>query len=101
EPVGCDARIDRQSDQRERLLGELPAIGEALAAVLSEEGARRDVLDQCEIAQRPRNLEGAADALVTDAVRRQPGDVGTLEVDRTAVRRIESRDAVERRALAR
>src|SRR5215203_836648 len=100
EPVGRAAPVRRQPDRRQRLLGDPPALGARDAAVLAEEGRQRDVLDEAQIAERARDLEGPPDALVADAVRRQPADLGILEPDRAGGRRVEPGDAVEGRALA-
>ena len=52
-------------------------------------------------AERPRDLEGAADAAIDDAVRRAARDLVALEADRARGRRQRAGEHVEDRALAR
>src|SRR5215203_6797843 len=66
EAVGRAAPVRRQPDHRQRLLGDTPARGARDAAVLAEEGRQRDVLDEAQVAERTRDLEGPPDALVAD-----------------------------------
>ena len=75
EPVGGGVRVGRQTDQRQRLLGLAPAGGAVGLAVLAEPGRQRHVLEQRQVPEGPRDLIGAADALVADAVGRQAGDL--------------------------
>ena len=70
-------------------------------AVLAEPGRQRDVLEQRQVAERARDLIGAADALVADAVGGQPADLLACELDRAGRRHVHAGDAVEGRALAR
>src|SRR5207302_11338188 len=71
------------------------------ALVSAEERRERDILQQREIAERPRDLKRAADALMAAAVHRQAADLGVVECNTAGAWRIKSCDAVERRALAR
>ena len=50
---------------------------------LTEEAGEHHVLEDGEPAERPRDLEGAADAEVDDPVRRLPADLAPLEPDRS------------------
>src|SRR5439155_10432488 len=67
-------------------------------AVIGGEG---DVIDQRELAERTRDLEGARKPHAAEAVRRQPADLPVLEADGAAVRTQRAGDEVEGRALAR
>src|SRR3974390_3822397 len=59
------------------------------------------VLPHRERRERPRDLEGAIDAEVHDAMRRHAADRPALEPDLAAVRRINPRDHVDAGGLAR
>jgi hypothetical protein len=61
---GC---VARQPDEAQSLLGLTPTG----VAVLAEPGRQGDVLEQREISQRARDLIGAADAPVADAIGRR------------------------------
>ena len=71
------------------------------AAGLAVIGGERHVLDEGELAERPRDLERSGDALPADRVRGEAGDLGDLEADRPGARAQVSGNEVERRALAR
>jgi hypothetical protein len=60
--------IGRQADHGKRALGGFIGLGPAMAALAIIAG-QRDVLKDAEPVKRPRDLEGAADAAVDDAVR--------------------------------
>src|SRR5262249_28473035 len=63
-------------------------------------GGQCAVFEQRELAERPRDLERARDALVADGVRGQPADFLAREADRTRGQGQVAGDQVERRALA-
>ena len=75
--------IGRQPDQRQRPLGGLEGRGPRVPA-LAVEAREHHVLDEREPAERPRDLERAADAEIDDPVRRLAADLATLEADRPA-----------------
>ena len=102
EPVGRAARVGRQPDQS-------PAPPRRCCQQSARETPRSwpKKADSATFSSsvRLRNGRGIwkvrADALVADAVRRQPADLRALEADRAGGRRVEPGDAVEDRALAR
>jgi len=98
---GGGGGIARQAHQLQRLGRLLPAGLAADLAVLAEPGRQRHVLQHGELVERPRDLEGAADAGVADGVGRLAGDVAPVERDAPARWHIMPGDAVEGGALAR
>ena len=60
----------------------------------------RHVLEDGQLAEGPRDLEGAGDAPVADAVGSQPADLGVLEPDGAGGGDQRARHAVEQRGLA-
>src|SRR4029450_12767213 len=60
----------------------------------------RHVLEDGELAKGARNLEGAGNAPVTDAVGSQPADLGVLEADGAGGGDQRARHAVEERGFA-
>jgi len=68
--------------------------------MLAEPRRQGDVLEQGEIVERTRDLVGAPDTAVADAVSGQSGDLGTGKRDRPCGRLVHAGDAVEDRALA-
>src|SRR5580704_5897405 len=69
----------------------------ALAVISGE----HHVVEQRQPPKRARNLEGAADPLVDDAVRRAARDLASAKPDRPGGRRQRAREHVEDRSLAR
>src|SRR5260221_14064421 len=66
----------------------------------AEQRADGRILPYGHRAERPHDLEGAADAKPGDPVRRHPGDRRTLPPDVAAVEAVDAADAVEERRLA-
>src|SRR5205807_8138778 len=69
-------------------------------AALAVEAGQRDVLENRQAMERPRDLEGAADAAIDDPVRRAAGDLMPVEIDRACRGHQRARQHVEDRALA-
>ena len=63
-------------------------------------GRERDVLEQRQFSERPRDLERPPDAAVADHVRGQAADLGALKPDRASGRAQIAGDQVEGGALA-
>src|SRR5262249_7981094 len=99
EPARSGAEVARQADALKDLLGLPPAGGAVAATMLAEPGRKGDVLEQREIAKGARDLVGAGDAPVADAVGRQPGNLVAGKHDRPRGRFVHAGDAVEDRAL--
>ena len=59
------------------------------------------VVEDRQLAERPRDLEGAGDAEMADLGRHQARDLAALEADRAGIRLERAGDQVEDRALAR
>ena len=99
EAVDAGMAIGRQADHGKRAFGRLIGFRAAVAAlaVISGQG---DILEDAEPVKRPRDLEGAADAAVDDAVRGHARDLGAVEQDRSRRRHQRARQHVEDRALA-
>ena len=100
EPGHRRVAVGRQADQLQRPLGRLEGASArvpALAVIAGE----HDVVEQRQAAERPGDLEGAADPLVDDAVRRSAGDLAPVKADRAGGRRQGAGEQVEDRALAR
>src|SRR3954469_24671905 len=91
--------VGREADHAKRLFGGLVGLGAAVASPAVVAG-QRHVLEDREPVERPRDLEGAADAAVDDAMRRLPRELGAVENDRTCRREQRARQHVEDRALA-
>src|SRR5438552_26108 len=70
-------------------------------AALAVETGERDVLEDGETAERARDLKGAADAAIDDAVRGRACDLVTIELDRARGGHQRAGEHVEDRALAR
>jgi hypothetical protein len=70
-------------------------------AALAIEARQHHVLEQGEPLERPRDLEGAADAAIDDAMRGQSRNLAALEHDRARRRGERAGEHVEDRALAR
>ena len=100
-PEAVDTRmpIRRQANHTKRALGRLIRLGAAVAAPAVIAG-QRHVLEHAEPVKRPRDLEGAADAAIDDAVRSHARDLRTVEQDRSRRRHQRARQHVEDRALA-
>ena len=81
EAVDAGMAVGRQADHRQRALGRLLGL-RAAVPVLAEVAGQRDVLEHGQPAERPRNLEGAADAAIDDPVRRQARDLVAVELHR-------------------
>src|SRR5215468_1397916 len=104
QPVDGGVAISRQADHGERALGCRLGFGAAVAALrpaLAVETRQHHVLDQGEPLERARDLEGAADAAVDDAVRGETGDLAAFEYNRSRRGRKGARQHVEDGALAR
>ena len=76
ERVDGGVAVGRQTDHGKRLLGGFIRLGAAVAALAVEAG-QFDILEDGEAAERPRDLEGAADAAIDDGVRGVPCDLAT------------------------
>src|SRR5439155_7711455 len=74
EAVDGGMTIGRQADHAKRLFGGLIRLGAAVAALAVIAG-QFDVLEDAQPMKRPRDLEGAADAAVDDAMRGCPCDL--------------------------
>ena len=99
EAIDAGVPIGRQADHGERAFGGLIGLGAAVAALAVIAG-QRHVLEDAEPVKRPRDLEGAADAAVDDAVRGDARDLRAVEQDRSCRRHQRARQHVEDRALA-
>ena len=99
EPVDAGVTVGRQADHAKRALGGFIGLGPAMAALTVISGERH-VLEDAEAVKRPRDLEGAADAAVDDAVRGDARDLRAVEQDRSGRRHQRARQHVEDRALA-
>ena len=99
EAIDAGVPIGRQADHGKRAFGGLIRLGAAVAALAVIAG-QRHVLKNAEPVKRPRDLEGAADAAVDDAVRGDARDLRAVEQDRSRRRHQRARQHVEDRALA-
>src|SRR5436190_10116655 len=99
ETVDAGMPIGRQAHHVKRLLGSLVGILTAVTALAIEAG-ERDVLEDRQTMERPRNLEGAADAAIDDPVRRMSRDLMAGKIDRACCGHQRARQHVEDRALA-
>jgi len=75
-------------------------LGAAVAALAVIAG-QHDVLKNAQAVKRPRDLEGAPDAAIDNAMRRQSRDLEAIEGDRSRRRHQRAGKHVEDRALAR
>src|SRR5207249_1542128 len=101
-PQAIDAgvAIGRKADHAERAFGGFIRLGPAVAA-LAVVARERHIFEHAKPVKRPRDLEGAADAAVDDAIRGCARDLRAIEHDRSRRRRKRARQHVEDRALAR
>src|SRR3954465_9016199 len=90
----------RQADERQRFLGAAIGLVAANRLVGTVEGRERHVVDDRQLAERLRDLVGAADAGVRDAIRRQATDLRPAKAYRARARLQRARDEVEGGALA-
>ena len=100
ETVGRGVGIGRQADDGQGLLRLAPAGARDHLGVLAEPRRQRDVLEQRQVPERPRDLVGAPDALVADAIGGEAADLLAVELHAAGGRHIHAGDAVEGGALA-
>src|SRR5688572_22075533 len=69
-------------------------------STVAVERGKRNVVDERELAKRPRDLERARDPEVADSRRAKPADLVIQKAHRAIAGRVQPGDDVERRALS-
>src|SRR5260221_3345713 len=101
EAIGAGRRIAGQADLVERHGGAALRLAPRDTAAGAVERGEGDIVEQRQLAERARYLEGARYAAAADDMRGLPRDLGPGKDDRAAARLERAGDQVEDRALAR